>query len=177
MERADSQLPLVALYSNNFATSRTKSGVLKFIERSEVVLGVGLERLYDEAVAKIKQLGTQIARSFMSILAAVALAYRPLHLLELPVLVSLKMTLWRDDLAGSIQEHVRFPAHNQRKSHIPIPSVAEGSCVVQHILSGAPGPVHFDMFRRSLEALSSTLHMNLYRRDRVQCLTHGRYSS
>jgi hypothetical protein len=124
----------------------------------------GLVPLYDRMIKQIQQLKRNHPKFCYLILSTATLAYRPLHLLELWILAGLGETLDIADLerviksCGSfltIREDHIYLVHQSAKDYLSNNASAE-------IFPTGCADVHYDLFSRSLSALSQTLRRDIY---------------
>ena len=125
----------------------------------------GLTPLYDRMINQIQQLDYDYPQLCLLTLAAAIFAYRPLHVLEIHSLSGPEEeSPDLDDLARIINmcgsfltirdNHVYF-IHQSAKDYLTI----NASSV---IFPAGKGRIHYDMFSRSLDALSNTLRRDMY---------------
>jgi hypothetical protein len=124
----------------------------------------GLIPLYDRMMKQIQQLKRKYPEYCRLILSAVAVSYRPLHLLELRILAGLEEEM-KDiadlkrmiKLCGSFltirEDHV-YLIHQSVKDYLN--NASAEIFPVEH------AGIHYDLFSRSLSALSQTLRRNIY---------------
>ena len=146
------------------------------IEELRQVLGVdmldvledlpnGLTLVYDRMVKHIQQLQHRCTRRCLLALSAATLAYQPLHLREIRVVAGLQedVTDLEDveriiNMCGSFltirDNHVYF-IHQSAKDYLNINASAL-------IFPAGHGRIHYDMFSRSLDALSKILRRDMY---------------
>jgi hypothetical protein len=134
--------------------------VLDVLE-SLVNMPTGLTSLYDRMMNQIERLRARDPEICRSVLRTVTVAYRPLHLLELPILagfeghlaqkVSLEGILMACGSFLTIREDYIYLIHQSAKDYL-----------VTRIFPQGPEAIHFDMFSRSLRALSQFLVKDIY---------------
>lgn len=121
--------------------------------------------LYDRMIEQIRQLKNRDPEFCRLVLSTVTLAYRPLHLLELPIMAGLKGQLLHNtkvqrivNKCGSfltIQEDHVYLIHQSAKDYLN----TNASAV---IFLSRPAEVHYDVFSRSLQVMSETLRRDIY---------------
>ncbi|KAF2189356.1 hypothetical protein K469DRAFT_626298 [Zopfia rhizophila CBS 207.26] len=124
-----------------------------------------LPKLYDRMMGQIGRLKGTDPKNCRSVLSAATLAYRPLHLLELPIVAGLRGRLTQKgnlekivNKCGSfltIREDYVYLIHQSAKDYL-----TENAS--KTFFPAGPGSIHFDMFSRSLDALSHTLRQDIY---------------
>ena len=128
----------------------------------------GLTPLYDRMIKQIQQLG-QLGYDYTQLclltLATAALAYRPLHILEIRSLAGLQEEIpdLEDmeriiNMCGSfltIRDNYVYFIHQSAKDYLTINASAI-------IFPAGPQRIHYDMFSWSLDALSKTLRRDIY---------------
>jgi hypothetical protein len=125
----------------------------------------GLIPLYNRMMNQIQQLHRRNPQRCLLALSTAALAYRPLHLLEIHVLAGLQkeITHLADlqriiNMCGSfltIRDDYIYFIHQSAKEYLTM----NASTI---IFPAGPGQVHYNIFSRSLDALSTTLRQNIY---------------
>ncbi|KAN0070408.1 vegetative incompatibility protein HET-E-1 [Elaphomyces granulatus] len=146
------------------------------IEELRQVLGVdmlevledmpsGLAPVYDRMMKHIQQLQCQYSQRCLCALSAATLAYQPLHMRELHVVAGLqeKVRNLEDleriiNMCGSfltIRDHYVYFIHQSAKDYLTINASAI-------IFPAGHERIHYDMFSRSLDALSKTLRRDIY---------------
>jgi hypothetical protein len=125
----------------------------------------GLIPLYDRIIKQIQQLRCRYSQRCFHTLSIATLAHRPLHLLEMQVVAGLQKEITRlEDLKGiismcgsflTIRESYIYFIHQSAKDYL----TTNRSAI---LLPAGPGPIHHDMFSRSLDALSKTLRQDIY---------------
>lgn len=147
---------------------------LVFEELRKLKLAVDVRRAIDETPSSVGKLYKtmvnrvatleQHSQSCFRILWATAIAYRPLHLLELQTLASLEETMDTEDLkrlarlCGSflvVRDHHVYPIHHSAKEYL-----TQNASV--NLSPAEVGPDHFHIFTRSLRGLSNVLRRNIY---------------
>ncbi|KAN0070407.1 hypothetical protein V8E54_011276 [Elaphomyces granulatus] len=124
-----------------------------------------LTLVYDRMMKHIQQLQRQYPRRCLLALSAASLAYQPLHLREIHVVAGLQDEV-KDledleriiNMCGSFltirDNHVYF-IHQSAKDYLAINASAI-------IFPAGHERIHYDMFSRSLDALSKTLRQDIY---------------
>lgn len=121
-----------------------------------------LTLLYDRMLEQIHELNPRHQGFCCNILSIATLAYRPLHLLELRFITGLESEISRMadfrrtiNLCGSfltiIGDHV-YLIHQSAKTYLSAKSVSDRTLLR-----------HFDMFSRSIAAMSKTLRRDMYK--------------
>ena len=159
-EKADGTFLWVALVFEelrNFFLAGDVLRILKGVPR-------GLQPLYDRMMEQIGKL-EWYAESCRRVLSITILAYRPLHLLELRILAGLQDNISNMadleriiNLCGSfltIREDQIYLIHQSAKDYL----TTDASTA---IFPAGPGHIHYDMFSRSLSALSQNLQKDIY---------------
>lgn len=125
----------------------------------------GLKPLYGRMIEQVQKLKDEYCYLCFRTLSTATLAYRPLHVLEMLVLAGLQDEL--SDLedveriismCGSfltIRDKYVYFVHQSAKDYL----ISDASAI---IFPARPKQVHYDMFSRSLDALSNTLRQNIY---------------
>jgi hypothetical protein len=125
----------------------------------------GLIPLYDRMIKQIQQLKLKYPEFCRLILSTATLAYRPLHLLELRILAGLerkilhiaeleRMIKWCGSFLIIREDHV-FLIHQSAKDYL-------SNNISAKIFPAGRANVHYDLFSRSLSALSQTLRRDIY---------------
>lgn len=151
-EKADGTFLWVALVFNEIRTVR--AGVVLRVIQEEPG---GLPQLYDRMMSRVEREKWD-AEACYGILAVTTLAYRPLHLLELRTLTGEKSSTIDElsrlvHLCGSfltVQASYVYLIHQSAKDYLTTNAATK-------IYPTGPGLAHFDMFSRSLAAMSETL--------------------
>ena len=109
----------------------------------------------------IRQLQRQYPRRYLLALSASPLAYQPLHLREIHVVAGLQEEVTDSEdleriinMCGSfltIRDNYVYFIHQSAKDYLTINASPLGH-----------GRIHYDIFSRSLDALSKTLRQNMY---------------
>ncbi|KAN0083567.1 hypothetical protein V8E54_002655 [Elaphomyces granulatus] len=125
----------------------------------------GLTLVYDRMMKHIQQLQHQYSRRCLRALSAAAIAYQPLHLREIHVVAGLqeKVRNLEDveriiNMCGSfltIRDNYVYFIHQSAKDYLTI----DASAI---IFPAGHERIHYDMFSRSLDALSKTLRRDIY---------------
>ena len=125
----------------------------------------GLTPLYDRMIKQIQQLEYDYPQLCLLTLATAALAYRPLHMLEIRSLAGLEEEIpdLEDleriiNMCGSfltIRDNYVYFIHQSAKDYLTVN--ASGI-----IFPAGRGRIHYDMFSWSLDALSKTLRRDMY---------------
>jgi hypothetical protein len=125
----------------------------------------GLTPLYDRMIKQIQQLDYDYPQLCLLTLATAALAYRPLHMLEIRLLAGLEEEIpdLEDleriiNMCGSfltIRDNYVYFIHQSAKDYLTVN--ASGI-----IFPAGRGRIHYDMFSWSLDALSKTLRRDMY---------------
>jgi hypothetical protein len=134
---------------------------------SQVLNGIpkGLTPLYDRMIEQIQRLEDGYSQVRLLTLAIAALAYRPLHMLEMRSLAGLEEEIPDlGDLEGiinmcgsflTIRDNYVYFIHQSAKDYLTVNA--------SHVIFPAgPGGIHYDMFSRSINALSKTLRRDMY---------------
>src|SRR5467141_5471053 len=125
----------------------------------------GLTLVYDRMMKHIQQLQRQYPRRCLLALSAATLAYQPLHLREIHVVAGLQDEV-KDledleriiNMCGSfltIRDNYVYFIHQSAKDYLTINASAI-------IFPAGHERIHYDMFSRSLDALSKTLRRDIY---------------
>jgi NACHT domain len=130
----------------------------------EVLEGIptGLVPLYGRMMKQIQQLQDRNLQRCLAALSVAALAYRPLHLLEISVIADLTRDLvgletiikWCGSFLTIRDNYVYF-IHQSAKDYLTTNASAM-------IFPAGRERIHYDMFLRSLDALSKTLRRDMY---------------
>ena len=125
----------------------------------------GLTLVYDRMMRHIQQLQRQYPRLCFLALSVAALAYQPLHLHEINIVAGLQeeVTDLEDleriinmcDSFLTIRENYVYFIHQSAKDYLS----GNASAL---IFPAGHWKVHYDMFSRSLDALSKTLRQDMY---------------
>jgi NACHT domain len=125
----------------------------------------GLTLIYDRMMKHIQQLQHQHSRCCLLTLSAATLAYRPLHLHEINIVAGLQeeVTDLEDleriiNMCGSfltIRDNYVYFIHQSAKDYL------NGNASAL-IFPAGHSKIHYDMFSRSLDALSKTLRQDIY---------------
>ena len=125
----------------------------------------GLTPLYDRMINQIQQLDYDYPQLCLLTLATATLAYRPFHILEIRLLGGLEEEIPDlDDLmriinmCGSfltLRDNYVYFIHQSAKDYLT-------TNVSGIIFPAGHGPIHYDMFSWSLDALSKTLRRDMY---------------
>src|ERR1700723_277252 len=125
----------------------------------------GLTLVYDRMMKHIQQLRRQYSRRCLLALSAATLAYQPLHLREMHVVAGLQGEV--KDLADleriinmcgsflTIRDNYIYFIHQSAKDYLTINASAI-------IFPAGHQRIHYNMFSRSLDALSKTLRRDIY---------------
>lgn len=127
-----------------------------------------LPGLYGRMMEQIGRLEGPDPKNCRSVLSTVALAYRPLHLRELPILAGIRGRLAKNSTLENIihkcgsfltirGDHV-YLIHQSAKDYLTENEWKAWST----IFPAGQSAVHFDMFSHSLDALSGILRENIY---------------
>lgn len=122
----------------------------------------GLTPLYGRMIEQVQKLEDEYPPLCFLILSIATFAYRPLHILEMLVLQE-EMPDWEDlervvSMCGSlltIRDKYIYFIHQSAKEYV----TRHASAV---IFPEGPCSIHHNIFRRSLQALSSKLQRNIY---------------
>jgi NACHT domain len=138
-----------------------KRNMLKVLED----IPSGLTLVYDRMMKHIQQLQGQHSRCCLLTLSAMTLAYRPLHLHEINIVAGLQeeVTDLEDleriiNMCGSfltIRENYVYFIHQSAKDYL----TGNASALIS---PAGHWNIHYDMFSRSLDALSKTLRRDMY---------------
>ena len=126
----------------------------------------GLQPLYDRMMSQVQQLKRKDPEFCRLVLSTMTLAYRPLHLLELGILSGLPVEISSNldstmKIVGkcgsflTIREDCIYFIHQSAKDYLD-------SNKSEVIFPSGRGRVHYDLFSRSLEAMSGTLQRDMY---------------
>jgi len=124
----------------------------------------GLTLVYDRMMKHIQQLQHQYSRRCLRALSAAAVAYQPLHLREIHVVAGLQEKVRNEDveriinMCGSfltIRDNYVYFIHQSAKDYL----TTNASAI---IFPAGHERIHYDMFSRSLDALSKTLRRDIY---------------
>jgi hypothetical protein len=125
----------------------------------------GLTPLYDQMMKQIHQLQRQYPQRCFLTLSIATLAYRPLHLLEMQTVAGLQKDIrGLADLKGiismcgsflTIRDNYIYFIHQSAKDYLTINASTT-------IFPDGPGQVHYNIFSRSLDALSTNLRQYIY---------------
>lgn len=126
-----------------------------------------LPELYSRMLQQIAQLKKTDPQYCYSVLSVTVLAYQPLHLRELPIIAGLRGRLAEKhtvercvNKCGSfltIRDDYVYLIHQSAKDFLTTTKTALAT-----IFPTGPGLIHFDIFSRSLCALSNTLRRDIY---------------
>jgi NACHT domain len=122
----------------------------------------GLTPLYNRMIAQVQQLKDDYPELCLPTLSTATLAYRPLHLLEMRILAGLQETLDLADMeriinmCGSfltIRDNYVYFIHQSAKDYLHTSAT---------VFPAGHAQIHYDIFSRSLSALSITLRRDIY---------------
>lgn len=125
-----------------------------------------LPGLYDRMMGQIDRLQRNDPKHCRSVLSVAALAHRPLHIQELPILTGISGRLAEKGTLENIinkcgsfltvrDDHV-YLIHQSAKDYLT-------TNTLNKIFPAGQQPIHFNMFARSIDALSSTLRRDIYK--------------
>jgi NACHT domain len=124
----------------------------------------GLVPLYERMIMQVQQLEDDYPQCCLLILSTATLAYRPLHMLEIHILAGLRGIINLRDLeriinrCGSfltIRDDYIYFIHQSAKDYLNTNASAA-------IFTVAREQIHYNIFLRSLNALSVTLRRDIY---------------
>jgi predicted protein tyrosine phosphatase len=127
------------------------------------ILGRGSKELtgiYDRMTAQIEELEAETRGLCFSVLSIIALAYRPLHVLELSVLARLDDHLTGETALIEILAHCGS-FHTIQNDFVSLVHHSARDYLINQVLPDTPS-IHFDIFSRSLQALSEILNRDMY---------------
>jgi hypothetical protein len=125
----------------------------------------GLTPLYDRMIKQIQQLEDDYPQLCLLTLATAALAYRPLHMLEIRSLAGLEEEIPSlEDLERIISMCGSFLTIRDNYVYFIHQSVNDylSTNASSIIFPAGRGRIHYDMFSWSLDALSKTLRRDMY---------------
>jgi hypothetical protein len=157
-DKADGTFLWVALVTDELQNIFLTQDVTRVLNS----VGSGLTPLYDRMMAQIQE-HKWYSESCCHVLAVTILAHRPLHLLELRTLAGLGSSTMDElsrlvHLCGSfltVQENHVYLIHQSAKDYLTINATGK-------IYPNGQGPIHFDIFTRSVAAMSETLRRDIY---------------
>lgn len=165
--KADGTFLWVALAMKQLHEIVLSRDVLPLLEK----LSPGLEPLYDKMMANVEQHGDACRR----VLSIVAVVHRPLSMVELRLLTGLQGVSQMSDFEKIIHLCGSFITIRQDQVYLIHQSAKEYLVTNASIFPRGHKPLHYDLFLRSMHALSRTLKKNMYNLDRPGLLISEMY--
>jgi NACHT domain len=137
-----------------------RSNIFRVLDR----IPKGLTPLYDRMIMRVQQLDDEYPQLCLLTLSTATLAYRPLHMLEIRILAGLQEIPDLADLerivnmCGSfltIRDDYVYFIHQSAKDYLNTNAFVT-------VFTAGRGRIHYDIFLRSLNALSATLCRDIY---------------
>ncbi|KAJ6083698.1 hypothetical protein N7467_007833 [Penicillium canescens] len=156
----------VSLVVSQIQSSKTSTELRRFLDSIDGGGGQNaphnqLFTVYDQILTDIERLrGSEIARRCLSVISVAALAYTPLHFLELSALTEVEDQGTESPALKQVLDACRSILV-LREDFVYLRHLSVREFILQRDLIDKP-LVHFNIFSRSLRALSGVLRRNMY---------------
>lgn len=159
-DKSDGTFLWVALVVAELQKSQLQRDVSRVLKR----IPKGLTPFYDRMMQQVQRLEDDYPQLCRLLLSIATLVYRPLHMLEMRTLAGLEEEISDlEDLERiinmcssflTIRDNFIYFIHQSAKNYLTDASTM--------VFPTGPSQIHYDMFSRSLNALSNTLRQDIY---------------